>query len=122
MTWKEIFTLIWTKVTGSDASRAKYLNKQTEIVIQGVWDLYEEKKKLAADYWNQLKVIDHYKKKHPDNGEELDRWQKREWELMMKLVAANEQIGYWKERAIFLEHENDLLLQKEEMRKKKQNR
>lgn len=120
VTWKTIWGLVWSKIKGSgDSDRAKHLNKQTELVIQGVWDLYEEKKKIADDYLNQLKVIDHYKKKHPENGEELQRWKDREYFLMIELVKAKEQISYWRERAIFLEHENDLLLIKEETRNKK---
>jgi hypothetical protein len=120
MTWKDILAAVWSKITGGqDASRSKYLNKQTEIVIQGVWDLYEEKKKLAESYLEQLKIIDQYKSKHPDNGEELDKWRQREYLLMMQLVKAKEDINYWRERAIFLEHENDLLLMKEENRNKK---
>jgi len=118
--WKEIFGLIWSKVTGgTDATRAKYLHKQTELVIKEVWDLYEEKKKVAADYFEQLKKIDELKRKHPENGKELKAWEDREYTLMLELVKAKEQIDFYRERSIFLEHELDLLLIKEERMKKK---
>jgi hypothetical protein len=120
MLWKEIGGLIWDILFGSsaDKDRAKHLNKQSEIVFREVWDLYEEKKKLAESYLEQLKKIEEYKKHPSGNGEEADQWAKREYELMMKLVRANEQINFWRERCIFIEKENEHLLIKEELRKK----
>jgi hypothetical protein len=120
MEWKVIGGLIWNKVFGSaDKDRAKHLNRQSELMFQGVWDLYEEKKKLAEEYWQQLKRIEEFKKAHPDNGVELDAWRKREYELMMQLVKAKEEINFWRERAIFIEKENELLLMKQEVKNKK---
>jgi hypothetical protein len=121
MLWKEIGTLIWNKLFGAtaDKDRAKHLNKQSELLFRGVWDLYEEKKKLAEDYWGQLRKIEEFKKAHPENGKELEAWKEREYALMLELVKAKEQIHFWRERAIFVEKENELLLIKEEMRNKK---
>lgn len=120
MLWKDIGNLIWDKLFGSaDKSRAKHLNKQSEIVFKEVWNLYEEKKKLADSYLEQLGKIDELKKRHPENGKELEAWRQREYDLMMQLVSANEQINFWRERCIFIEKENELLLIKEELRNKK---
>jgi hypothetical protein len=121
MLWKEIGTLIWNKLLGqtTDKDRAKHLNKQSELLFRGVWDLYEEKKKLAENYLEQLRKIEELKKQHPENGKELQMWKDREYALMMELVRAKEEINFWRERAIFIEKENELLLIKEEMRNKK---
>lgn len=120
MLWKEIGRLIWDKLFGSsaDKDRAKYLNRQNEIVFKEVWDLYEEKKKLSENYLTQLRKIEELKKQHPENGKELQMWKDREYALMMELVKANEQINFWRERCIFIEKENELLLIKEELRNK----
>lgn len=120
MLWKDIGSLIWDKLFGSaDKSRAKHLNKQSEILFREVWDLYEEKKKLAEEYLKQLEKIEDFKKSHPENGKELDAWRDREYVLMMELVKAKEQINFWRERCIFIEKENELLLIKQEMNLKK---
>lgn len=121
MLWKDIGSIIWNKVFGTpaDKDRAKHLNKQSELLFRGVWDLYEEKKKLAENYLEQLKKIEEFKKSHPENGKELEAWKQREYALMMELVKAKEQINFWRERAIFIEKENELLLIKQELKSKK---
>lgn len=113
MKWSDIFSLIWDKLFGG-ANRQKYLNKQTEMVIQGVWDLNREKEKLIENYRKQIEKIETHRSKHPDNGVELDQWKEREYKLMMDLVKAKEEINFWRERAIFIEKENELLLMREE--------
>ncbi len=120
MEWKVIGSLIWDKLFGSsaDKERAKHLNKQSEILFRGVWDLYEEKKKLADDYLEQLRKIEELKKQHPENGKELQMWKDREYASMMELVKAKEQINFWRERCIFIEKENEYLHIKNELRKK----
>jgi hypothetical protein len=112
LTWKAIGSVIWEKIFGS--SRASELNKQTQIVINEWRGLYEEKKKLVADYENQIEKIKEFKKAHPENGKELDAWRDREYALMMELVKAKEEVSFWRERAIFLEKENESLLMKQE--------
>jgi hypothetical protein len=107
MEWSFIFKLIGEKIFGS--SRGRELDKQTQLVINEWKGLYEEKKNVLAAYENQKKIIENHKRKHPENGVELDQWLAREQELMLKLVRCNEQINFWKERCIFLEHENELL-------------
>lgn len=101
MEWSAIGSLIWEKLFGSH-KRASELNKQTEIVINGYRELYEQKKV----------EIESYRHKHPGNGEELDKWLKREHDLMLRLVENEKEILFWKERTIFIEKENELLLMK----------
>jgi len=110
--WKVIGSAIWEKIFGS--GRASELNKQTQIVINEWRGLYEEKKKLVADYEKQIEKIKEFKKSHPENGKELDAWREREYTLMIQLVKAKEEINFWRERAIFIEKENELLLLKQE--------
>lgn len=106
MEWSAIGSLIWDKLFGSH-KRASELNRQTEIVIKGYKDLYEQKKS----------EIESYRYKHPGNGEELDRWLKREHELMLRLIEKEKEILFWKERTIFIEKENEMLLMKLENKK-----
>lgn len=114
LTWKAIGGFIWDKLFGS-SSRVKEFT-----AINKEWrGLYEEKKKLVIEYQEQIKKIEQHRSKHPDNGIELDQWKEREYKLMMDLVKAKEEISYWRERAIFIEKENELLLMKEENRNKK---
>lgn len=114
MEWKVIGGFIWDKLFGS-SSRVKEFT-----AINKEWrGLYEEKKKLVSDYEEQIKKIEKHRSKHPDNGIELDEWKERERILMLELYKAKEQINYWRERAIFIEKENELLLMKEENRNKK---
>lgn len=98
ITWSKIGAMIWEKLAGS-ADRSKELNRQTEIVIKGYRDLYEVQKK----------EIESYRHKHPGNGEELDKWLKREHELMLQLIHKEKELLFWQERAIFIEKENELL-------------
>ncbi len=106
ISWQAIGKLIWTKLTGS-GDRQRELNRQTDIVIKGYRDLYEEK----------TRIIESYRSKHPGNGEELDQWKKREEEMMLKLIDKEKEVLFWKERAIFIEKENELLHRKMETRK-----
>lgn len=118
MKWSDIGSLVWDKLFGG-GNRQKYLNRQTEIVIQGIWDLNHEKEKIIEDFKKQLQKIESHRSKHPDNGIELDQWKEREYKLMIDLVKAKEEINFWRERAIFIEKENELLLMKEESRNRK---
>jgi len=114
--WKAIFSIIWDKIAGS-GKRASDLNIQTELVIREWKGLYEEKKSLLKDFEKQKKIIDEYRIRHPDNGEELNAWEKRELELMLKLTQAHEEIHFWKEQALFHEKENEFLHSKIESKK-----
>lgn len=107
MEWKIIGGFIWDKLFGSSTRLKEFAQISRE------WKgLYEEKKKLVAQYEQQLKVIESFRAKHPDNGVDLDKWKEREYVLMMELVKAHEMINFYRERSIFLEHEIDLLFNK----------
>lgn len=109
MTWKVILALIWDKFFG-----ASDRTKEFKQISKGWRDLYEEQRRIVSDYENQLKSIDKYKEKHPENGIEFDEWRRREKDLMNQLIAAKQECYFYKERCIFLEHENDLLLREKE--------
>lgn len=114
LTWKAICGIIWDKLFGS-TSRVKEFT-----AINKEWrGLYEEKKKLVSEYQGQIEKIEKHRSKHPDNGIELDQWKEREYKLMMDLVKAKEEINFWRERCIFIEKENELLLMREEKRNMK---
>lgn len=114
MEWKVIGGFIWDKLFGSN-SRVKEFR-----AINKEWrGLYEEKKKLVSEYQGQIEKIEKHRSKHPDNGIELDQWKEREYKLMMDLVKAKEEINFWRERCIFIEKENELLLMREEKRNRK---
>lgn len=81
LTWKKIGALVFQKIFGAD-NRSAELNKQTEIVIKGYKELYEEQKK----------IIESYRVKHPGNGEELDKWKQREYEIMIELISKERQL------------------------------
>jgi hypothetical protein len=111
ITWKTILSLLWEKVSGS-SNRAKEFAEITKL-----WKgLYEEKKKIADEYFKQLNRIEALHQEHPENGKELQMWKDREYKLMMELVKAHEMISFYRERSIFLEHEIDLLFNKLEKR------
>jgi len=114
--WKDIFSIIWDKIFGT-TSKASDLNKQTKLIIEEWKGLYEEKKSLLKDYEKQKKIIDGFGVRHPDNGEELNAWEKRELELMLKLSQAKDEIYKWKELALFYEKENELLQMRIENKK-----
>lgn len=91
--------IAWWVVDKLVGTKAREVNRATEVMIKGYKELYEE----------QRKRIEYYQKKHPGNGVEYQEWIKREEQLMLQLVAKSKEILFWKERAIFLERENELL-------------
>lgn len=109
MTWKSIIGALWDKLFGS-SDRSKEFGQ----ITTGWKELYQEQLAIVEKYKRQVKTIESYRHKHPGNGEELDKWQRREYELMLQLIAAKKEIAFYKERCIFLEHENEHLLGKNE--------
>lgn len=104
----------WIKFIVSKLFGSSERSKEFSIITKEWRTLYEEKKSVVQEYEEQKKVIESYRHKHPGNGEELDEWHKREEYLMLQLVKEKEEKHFWKERAIFLEKENELLLIKKE--------
>lgn len=109
MTWKSIISALWDKLFGS-SDRSKEFGQ----IIKGYKELYHEQAAIVEKYKAQTKTIQGYRHKHPGNGEELDKWQRREYELMLQLIAAKKEIAFYKERCIFLEHDNEYLLGRNE--------
>lgn len=109
MTLKALFSALLDKLFGS-SDRSKEFGQ----IIRGYKELYHEQAAIVERYKKQTKTIDSYRHKHPGNGEELDKWQRREYELMLQLIAAKKEIYFYKERCIFLEHENEYLLGRNE--------
>lgn len=93
MEWVAIFKVIGQKILGSD--RAKELNRQTEIVIKGYRDLYEEQKN----------IIESHRTKHPENGKELDEWLAREEILHLEQIKLMREKRDLEEEVIFLNAE-----------------
>ena len=62
---------------------------------------------LKDEIDEQRKIISDYKKKHPDNGKELDQWLAREEENYRRIVELLQQNRDLREENIFLKKENE---------------
>lgn len=100
-------------------SRNRFLKEELKAAETRIADQNKEKDNLIERFESQKKVINEKRLLHPHNNKEYDEWIEREHILMLEIAAKNEQINFWKEQAIFLQRELDLLLIKIEKNEQK---
>lgn len=98
-------------------SRNRFLKEELKAAETRISEQSKEKEELIESFEYQKKLINEKRKINPDNEKDYDEWMEREHILMLEIAAKNEQINFWKEQAIFLQHELDLLLIKIEKNK-----
>lgn len=100
-------------------SRNRFLKEELKAAEIRITEQNKEKDDLIERFESQKKVINEKRRLRPDNEKEYDEWMDREYVLMLEIAAKNEQINFWKEQSIFLQHELDLLLIKIEKNEQK---
>lgn len=102
-------------------SRNKFLKEELQLAETRIAEQNKERDELIERFESQKKIINERRAQNPGYEKEYDEWVEREQILMLEIAAKNEEIAFWKERAIFIEKENELLLiQKETSNFKKQ--
>lgn len=97
---KEFIVWLWKKVVAS-RNPVDYKEMQEYYITRISF--------MKSDYERQIAEIKEEKKKHPENGKDLDKWQEREVINYRKLIDLNQDNRNLKEEIIFLKGEIGLL-------------
>lgn len=92
------WNLVWNYIRSKSVSDTKALIETYRIILE---DVRRDRQEYKEQLRHQQQVIESFRARHPDNGEELDAWLLREQELHRMIIACNVEKTKHKEEVIF---------------------